>query len=54
MAIFSNIYIPVLCALRGLISARGRCSSGQGRDNARAEGECISRSRPLLHCPSAL
>ena len=42
-----------MCALRGLISARGRCSNGQGRDNARAEGECISRSRPLLHCPSA-
>ena len=43
-----------LCALQGLIRARGRCSNGQGQDNARAEGECISRSRPLLHCPSAL
>jgi len=49
----SNIYIPVLCALWGF-SARGWCSNGQGRDNARAEGECIIRSRPLLHCPSAL
>jgi len=36
-----------VCALRGLISAQGRCSNGQGRDNARAEGECIIRSRPL-------
>jgi len=46
--------IPVVCALQGLISARGRCSNGRGQDNARAEGECIIRSRPLLHCPSAL
>jgi len=43
-----------LCALQGLISTRGWCSNGRGRDNARAEGECISRSRPLLHCRSAL
>ena len=50
----SNIYVPVLCALRGLISARARCSNGQGQDNVRTEGECISHSRPLLHCPSAL
>jgi len=42
----SNIYIPVLCALRGF--------NAQGRDNARAEGKCIIRSRLLLHCPSAL
>ena len=34
-------------------SARGRCSNGRGRDNARAEGECIICSRLLLHCPSA-
>ena len=50
----SNIYIPVVCALQDLISARGLCSNGRGRDNARAEGECIIRSRPLLHRPSAL
>ena len=36
-----------MCALQGLISA-------QGRDNARAEGECISCSKQLLHCPSTL
>jgi len=39
-----------LCALRDLISLRGRCSNSWGWDNARAEGECISRLRPLLHC----
>jgi len=43
-----------VCALRDLISARGRCSNGQGQDNAQAEGECVIRSRPLLHRPSAL
>jgi len=32
--VLSNIYIPVVCALRGLISARGRYSNGRGRDNA--------------------
>jgi len=38
---------PVVCALRGLhvISARG-----WDKD----EGKCISCSRPLPHCPSAL
>jgi len=42
-----NIYIPVVCTLRDLISARGRCSNGRGRDNAWAEGECIIRSSAL-------
>jgi len=46
--------MPIVCALQDLISARGRRSNGRGRDNARAEGKCIIRSRPLLHCPSAL
>ena len=43
-----------MCALRDLISARGRCSNGRGQDSAQAKGECIIRSRPLLHCPSGL
>jgi len=46
--------MPVVCALRGLISAQGWCSNGQGWDNAQAKGECIICWRPLLHCPSAL
>jgi len=56
--IFAGHYVifkyQFLCVLQGLISARGWCSNGRGRDNAWAEGECIIRSRPLLHCLRAL
>ena len=38
----SNIQIPVVCALRDLISARGRYSNSRGRDNARAEASALS------------
>ena len=47
-----NSYLPVSC-ITGF-SAQGQCSKGRGRDNARAEGECIIYPRLLLHCPSAL
>jgi len=38
--------------VRGLVHEGG--VTVERRDNARAEGECIIRSRPLQHCPSTL
>jgi len=37
--------MPVVCALRDLISARGQCSNSRGRDNARAEGEIMHETK---------
>ena len=46
-----NIYIPLCRALRVLVHEGNRVN-GRGRDNARAEGECIIRPRPLtIDCP---
>ena len=46
----SNIYIPLCRALRVLVH-EGNLVNGRGRDNARAEGECIIRPRPLTRLP---
>ena len=45
-----NIYIPLCRALRVLVH-EGNLVNGRGRDNARAEGECIIRPRPLTRLP---
>ena len=45
-----NIYIPLCRALRVLVH-KGNLVNGRGRDNARAEGECIIRPRPLTRLP---
>ena len=45
-----NIYIPLCSALRVLVH-EGNLVNGRGRDNARAEGECIIRPRTLTRLP---
>ena len=37
LQVLCNVKISVVCALWGLISARGRSSNGRGQDNARAK-----------------
>ena len=45
---------PVLCALRGLISALGQCSNGLERLMHSPSARALSHPRPLLHRPRAL